>query len=130
MKEQFIHIDEYGTKRYYKDREMTICHREDGPAVEYVNGGKWWYVNGKHHREDGPAMEFTNGDKWWAVNGKLHREDGPAIECANGHKEWWINDKRLTEEEFHKRMSPTVELTLEEVAKKMGIPVDKLRIKD
>ena len=130
MQEQFIYINECGTKSYYKDREMTIFHREDGPAIEHINGNKWWYVNGKLHREDGPAIEFANGNKWWAVNGKLHREDGPAIEFADGHKEWWINDKCLTEEEFHKHTSPTVEVTLEEVAKKMGIPVDKLRIKD
>ena len=107
MQEQFIHIDEYGTKFYYKDREMTIFHREDGPAIECADGNKWWVINGKRHREDGPAIEYANGNKWWYVNGE-----------------------KLTEEEFNLRMSTTVELTLEEVAKKMGIPVNKLRIKD
>ena len=69
-------------------------HREDGPAVEYANGAKLWYVNDKRHRIGGPAAEWANGDKWWYVNGKLHRVDGPAIELANGDKEWFVNGKR------------------------------------
>ena len=98
MKEQYIHINQNGTKRYYSDREMNILHREDGPAVEYVDG----------HKE-------------WRINGKCHREDGPAIDDANGYKEWWVNGKELTEEEFNARMNPTTELTLDEIAEKFGI---------
>ena len=128
-KEQFIHIDEYGTKRHYSDREMNILHREDGHAVEYANGFKEWYINDERHREDGPAVEYANGYKEWYINGKLHREDGPAIEYANGHKEWFINGERLTEEEFNTRMNPVTELTLEEIADKFGVSVDKLKIK-
>ena len=128
MKEQFIHIDEQGTKHYYSDREMRIHHREDGPAVEDADGGKMWYINDKRHREDGPAVEYANGDKSWFINGKLHREDGPAIEYACGDKSWYLNGKRLTEEEFDARMNP-VELTLDEIAKKFGVSVDKLKIK-
>ena len=69
-------------------------HREDGPAVEYANGAKLWYVNDKRHRIGGPAAEWANGDKWWYVNGELHREDGPAVELANGTKWWYVNSKR------------------------------------
>ena len=150
-KEQFIHIDENGDKRYYADREMTILHREDGPAVEYANGNKEWYINDKLHREDGPAVEYingykawwlndelhredgpaavyANGSKFWYTNGKLHREDGPAHESANGFKAWYINGEHLTEEEFNTRMNP-VELTLDEIAAKFGVSVDKLKIK-
>ena len=32
MTPQYIVINEFGTKHYYKDKEMTIFHREDGPA--------------------------------------------------------------------------------------------------
>ena len=67
-------------------------HREDGPAVEYKNGGKEWWVNGRLHREDGPAVENGgpfNGKEWW-VNGRLHREDGPAME-STVRLEWWVN---------------------------------------
>jgi len=55
-------------------------HREDGPAIEYVDGTKMWYVNGKLHREDGPAITYIYGYKAWYLNGKLHRTDGPASE--------------------------------------------------
>ena len=151
MKEQFIHINEFGTKRHYSDRKMRIFHcengpaiamadghkewyingkrhREDGPAIEYTTGYKTWYINGELHREDGPAVVYADGSKAWFINGKLHREDGPAVECADGSKAWYINGKRLTKEEFDARMNP-VELTLDEIAKKFGVSVDKLKIK-
>jgi hypothetical protein len=37
-------IDKYGTCRYYKD---DLLHREDGPAIEYADGSKWWCLNGE-----------------------------------------------------------------------------------
>ena len=128
MREQFIHIDEYGHKHYYSDRKMRIFHREDGPAIEEAGGYKAWYINDKRHREDGPAVEYTNVYKSWYINDKRHREDGPAIEYKNGGKSWYINGKHLTEEEFNARMNP-VELTLEEIAEKFGVSVCKLKIK-
>jgi len=105
QKEQFILVDKSGNKFYYSDREMKIRHRDEGPAVEWVNGYKAWYLNGKRHREDGPAIEYSNGSK-----------------------EWWIDNELLTEEEFNARMNP-VELTLDEIAEKFGVKVDKLKIK-
>jgi len=128
MKTQYIKIDECGDKFYYSDAAMKISHREDGPAVEYANGHKEWWVNGKIHRTDGPAIEYAHGNKaWyvngylhrtdgpaveyadghkeWYVNGKIHRTDGPAIEYANGHKEWWIDDVELTEAQFNTRIN-------------------------
>lgn len=87
---QYIETDGSETK-YYSDRGMTVCHRNDGPAIEWANGIKEWYLNGKLHREGGPALEWNNGDKEWWINGKLHREGGPALEWANGDKEWYIH---------------------------------------
>ena len=80
--------------------ESNQRHREDGPAVEYENGTKYYYINGKLHRENGPAVEFANGGKEYYINNKLHREDGPAVEWADGDKSYFINGKKLTEEEF------------------------------
>ena len=105
QKEQFIHVNDNDTKFYYSDRKMTILHREDGPAIEYDNGGKSWWFNGKRHREDGPAIE------WY-----------------DGYKGWYINGEQLSEDEFNTRMSP-VELTLDEIASKFGVSVSKLKIK-
>ena len=82
MKPQYIEIDKYGDKYYYSDKEMTIFHREDSPAIE-----------------------LTNGYKEWHFNGKLHREDGPAAEWADGEKEWWINGIKYSEEEFNQKMN-------------------------
>jgi hypothetical protein len=127
MKEQFIHIDSRGAKRYFSDREMTILHREDGPAIEFANGSKEWWLNNRLHREDGPAIENANGSKSWWINGKRHREDGPAIENASGYKQWWLNGEYLTKEEFNARGN--VELTLDEIAAKFGVSVDQLKIK-
>ena len=99
-------------KFYYKedmildhyDSSFTL-HRENGPAVEYADGDKYWFINGKEHREDGPAIEKANGDKFWFINGKNHRENGPACEYANGDKSWCLNDKIIncnSNEEFYK----------------------------
>ena len=71
-------------------------HREDGPAVEWIDGHKEWWRDGQRHRDSGPAVEWANGDKSWWRNGELHREDGPAVEGADGRKQWWRNGKRQT----------------------------------
>jgi hypothetical protein len=36
--------------------ENGLLHREDGPAIEYLNGDKEWYLNGMEHTE----QEFNN----------------------------------------------------------------------
>jgi hypothetical protein len=64
---------------------------------------EWYNLNGELHREDGPAIEFADGDKYWYINGERHREDGPAIEFADGDKYWYINGQRLTETEFNQK---------------------------
>ena len=74
--------------------ETEYAHREDGHAVEYSDGDKYWYLDGKRHREDGPAVEHIHGDKYWYLDGKRHRIYGPAIERSNGDKAWWLNGKR------------------------------------
>ena len=95
-------------------------HREDGPALEWPSGSKSWFLNGKYHREDGPAVEHSDGTKAWYLNGKLHCEDGPAIEYADGCKEWYLNGTHMTEEEHKAAMSPSVEMTMEEICKALG----------
>ncbi len=81
---QYIRINDDGDKYYYKDKEMTILHRENGPAMEFSSGNKCWYLNGKKHRTDGPAGEWSNRPNEWCINGK-----------------------ELTEEEFNNRLKPT-----------------------
>jgi hypothetical protein len=60
------------------------------------NGAKIWRNSeGEHHRTDGPAVEYSNGSKSWWIKGKCHRTDGPAVEYSNGGKAWWVEGKYL-----------------------------------
>ena len=34
-----------------------------------------WRLNGMCHREDGPALEYANGDKYWCLNGEHLTEE-------------------------------------------------------
>ena len=80
-------VDELGNKCWFKDAEL---HREDGPAIEHLNGSKEWYKDGKLHREDGPAVEYRDGSKGWYLNGKSLGSN------VDGFWELW---DRLTDEQ-------------------------------
>lgn len=75
--------------------EMGQFHREDGPAIEYPNGTKYWFCHGKRHRVGGPAVEYHYGDKSWYQNGLLHREDGPAKVWKNKNYEWFYKGTKI-----------------------------------
>jgi hypothetical protein len=68
MSESKMEIDEMGNKIWRNSKGER--HRTDGPAVEYNNGYKVWWVDGKLHRTDGPAVENSDGNKAWYMNGK------------------------------------------------------------
>jgi len=70
-------------------------------TVESNGTTRWYNEDGQYHREDGPAVEWADGTKKWYLNGQLHREDGPVVEWANGDKFWYLNGQYLTEEEFN-----------------------------
>ena len=75
----------------------------DGMFVDTV--GTIFYVKNKLiHRENGPAVEYIDGDKFWYIEDYLHRLDGPAIEFSNGYKEWYVNGQYLTEHEFSRQI--------------------------
>ena len=97
MEAQYIKIDENGTKFYFKDKAMTKRHRVDAPAVEWSQGVKEWYINGK-----------------------LHREDGAAIECTDGYKAWHLEGKKYTQAEFNAKIAPVKELTVADIEKLLG----------
>jgi hypothetical protein len=95
MKTYKVEVDSYDTIRWYN--EAGQCHREDDlPAVEYADGTKVWYKNGKQHREDGPAIEFADGSKVWCINGQ-----------------------RLSETKFNARNN-AVEVTVSQIEKILG----------
>ena len=90
-------VDEFGNVQWVyssPNSRQTKLHRDDGPAVEYATGSKYWYFNNKLHRIDGPAVIQSNGDKEWWVHGDLHRTDGPAVEYADGEGIWCFKGKQ------------------------------------
>ena len=93
----------------------------------YEVGVKVWYLNGKLHREDGPAIEYWDGSKYWFLNGERHREDGPAIESSDGSNRWHLNGTEYTEEQFNRKMSPTVEMTIAEIEELVGKKVKVIK---
>jgi hypothetical protein len=101
-------------KQEYKN-ELGQLHRVDGPAIEWTDGTKSWWLNGKQHRIDGPAFDSLTRKCWW-VNGERHRVDGPAVVSKIHnviYKEWWLCGTPLTED-LHKTLTqgPVSELLL------------------
>jgi hypothetical protein len=79
------------TKKSWFNEHGQFHRDNDLPAIEFINGDKYWYVNGIHHRDNGlPAAEKTYG-KFWLEYGKLHRLSGLlAIEYVTGDARWYI----------------------------------------
>jgi hypothetical protein len=90
--------DKYGNRYWYNSQGQL--HRKDGPACEYSNGTRAWWVNGMLHRTDSPAVEQANGTREWWLNGRRHRVDGPAIVWDDGDREWYLNGLYLTFEQW------------------------------
>ena len=93
------------------DKLEPKCYKF-GYRKEWKIGGPY----GKLHKENGPAIEWAHGHKFWYINDKRHRVDGPAIEFANGDKLWFINDKKLNKREIkifkHLKFAPKSECLL------------------
>lgn len=73
--EYFIH---YSNRIEYFNSRFQL-HREDGPAIEYFNSNKIWYINGLKHNDNDCAEIHPDGTKYYYKLGKLHRTDGPAV---------------------------------------------------
>ena len=68
IKKYYVTVDDFGTTRWYKEAKCKVLHRENGPAIEYADGTKRWYINGKVLTEDEflaatqPVVEMTVAD--------------------------------------------------------------------
>ncbi|TAL36542.1 MAG: hypothetical protein EPN97_06135 [Alphaproteobacteria bacterium] len=82
---------------YYRE---NVRHRPDGPAIEFKNGDREWWIMGERHRTNGPAVECTDGYKAWYIRDQLHREDGPAVENPDGSYNWYLHGRKLPPEEW------------------------------
>lgn len=75
-------------------------------------GSTAWIKDGKVSRDNGPAVEFINGTEWYMKDGQFHRLDGPAITWADrteNRYEYWVNGRQLTVDEFYAGCSPVTE---------------------
>lgn len=93
----------FENKQYFLDEEQTIFHREDGPAVEYIDGTNLYYKFGKLHREDGPAIEHPDGTKEYYIAGIRHRLDGHAIEYSDGTGVYILRGKYFDNKNVYKK---------------------------
>jgi hypothetical protein len=73
--------------------------------TEYSDKIVYRNEKGEPHREDGPAVEYYSGSKFWCINGKLHREDGPAVEYHNRKKRWFLNNINYLEEKWKQEVT-------------------------
>jgi hypothetical protein len=78
---------------------MTSIKSEYKDWVEYRN------EQGQLHRTDGPAVEWKNGHKEWWINGQLHREDGPAVKYGDGRVSWYLNNINYSEQEWEQEVT-------------------------
>ena len=85
-------IDKDGIKRHFLNGKL---HCEHGPAVEYPDGIKYWYLNNVMQSE-----ELADGSRFYRCStGDLHRINGPAIQLADGRQRWFFYGEHMTEEE-------------------------------
>ena len=102
--ESIMSVSNTGTKTCRNAQGQL--HRLDGPAVEWRNGSKEWWVDGFRHRSDGPSLVYNDGHMEWHLRGMRHREDGPAIIYNDGAMEWFIIDVHYrTKEEYFDALS-------------------------
>lgn len=78
---------------------------DDMATFVYISHGNKTWLDGDDlfHRTNGPACEYTDGTREWWIHGRLHRTDGPARECGSGEKQWFLDGRELTEKEFRQR---------------------------
>jgi len=89
-----------------KEIEEKLGVKIENEIEADTKGDVYWYEPGtlNLHRSGGPAAEWADGSKWWYIDGKVHREDGPAIEWADGNKYWYISGEEYTKEEHKAEM--------------------------
>lgn len=64
----------------------------------------WLTEDGKFHRIGGPADEFDNGDKVFYVNNKRHNEEGAAIQLADGRNFYYLEGVEMTQKQWAKEV--------------------------
>ena len=59
--------------------------------IEYPNGTKVWWLDGKRHRVAGPAYEYPDGTKVWWLDGEPW--DASKQPSDKAGQVWWVMAK-------------------------------------
>ena len=63
------------------------------------SGTRFWNLDYMYHRDNGPAIQWADGGCEWMVKGSYHKSDGPAVEYVSGVRQWWWYGQKVTEYE-------------------------------
>ena len=86
-------------------RELENIPNKEGMYIDDKNGDKYTFKDNEYHSYNGkPAIEYCDGTKVWYRNGKGHRLYGPAVERCEGLKTWWLFDNEYYESDYNEIM--------------------------
>jgi hypothetical protein len=103
--------DDQDTVLWYKD---NLCHRDGAPAVEHANGSKMRMVKEMSHRIDGPAIEFVDGRKEWWDDGKnvsqqeAEQKESSSLARINYIEEVAVDDRPIPQPKVNMMQKPEV----------------------
>jgi hypothetical protein len=113
----FIIKDKNGNTIYWGDSHDLWYKQEfdsNGNLIYFENSDGYWYK--REFDPNGNLIYFENSDGYWIK--REYDSNGNEIYYEDSHGE--IRDKRP---------KPSIELTLDEIANKLGINVSQLKIK-
>lgn len=88
----------------YREDVFIEKLKNDNYKVKYPNRIDYYNDSGDLHRDNGPAIEYDEGYKSWFLNGKRHRLDGPAVEGIEEKENlYWINGAFYEKDAFEKQ---------------------------
>ena len=89
--------------------EIINIPNKNGMYIDDKYGIKYTFKDNEYHSYNGkPAIEYCDGTKVWYRNGKGHRLYGPAVERCEGLKTWWLFGTRYSEDEYNKIINNNV----------------------
>jgi hypothetical protein len=113
----FFIKDKNNKEIYHEDSDGYWIKREfdqNGKLIYYENSSGYWSKS--EYDQDGKEIYFQNSNGFWSK--REYDQDGKLIYYENS--DGTITDKR----------PKIIELTLEEIADKLGMNVENIRIKD
>jgi hypothetical protein len=67
--------------------------------IDETTKAKHWFLGDKLHREDGPAIEYVDGNEWHYYNDEYIDNWSSEIKQTDWSRFWYINGQRIDPEE-------------------------------